>query len=140
MFVSRFSDQEREAKVNANLGNQMTLLGLAAMVFYAALLATGSVGIDVMPQFIASALVFLSSGRLMRKPARQKSEDEKQQQEKKKIDWDKLTPVLNWSMSMLIIGAMAIWIMKPADVTFVDALLSLIPQEKTYTWVGGLAP
>lgn len=128
--------------MNANLSNQMTLLGLAAMVFYAALLATGTVGTDVMPQFIASALVFLSSGRLMRKPAAQKSEDEDEnpKQEKKEIDWDKLTPVLNWGMSILIISTMAVWVMKPTDVTFVEALLSLVPDEKTYVWVGGVAP
>jgi hypothetical protein len=43
-------------------------------------------------------------------------------------------------MSMLIISGMAIWVMKPTDVTFVEALLSLVPTEKTYVWVGGLAP
>lgn len=128
--------------MNANLGNQMTLLGLAAMVFYATLLATGTVGLDVMPQFIASALVFLSSGRLMRKPARQRSDDEdgKPKKEKKELDWEKMTHLLNWSMSVLIISVLAVWVMKPTDVTFVDAMLSLIPEEKTYDWVGGIAP
>ncbi|HEX9777243.1 MAG TPA: hypothetical protein VGA63_03790 [Geopsychrobacteraceae bacterium] len=128
--------------MNTNLSKRMTLLGLAAMGFYAALLASGTVGTDVMPQFIASALVFLSSGRLLRKPAVQKSddEDEKPQQEKPELDWDRLTPLLNWGMSMLIISGMAIWVMKPTDVTFVEALLSLVPTEKTYVWVGGLAP
>lgn len=128
--------------MNANLGNQMTLLGLAAMVFYATLLATGTVGLDVMPQFIASALVFLSSGRLMRKPARQRSneEDENSKKEKKELDWEKMTHLLNWSMSVLIISVLAVWVMKPTDVTFVDAMLSLIPEEKTYDWVGGIAP
>ena len=38
--------------MNVNLSQQMTLLGLAAMVFYAILLATGTVGTDVMPQFM----------------------------------------------------------------------------------------
>jgi len=119
----------------------MTLLGLAAMVFYGALLATGTVGTDVMPQFIASALVFLSSGRLMRKPAAQKSEDDdKTKPEKKEIDWDKMTPLLNWGMSVLIISALSVWIMKPVDVSFAEALLSLIPNETTYEWVGGVAP
>jgi len=127
--------------VKANLSNQMTLLGLAAMVFYGALLATGTVGTDVMPQFIASALVFLSSGRLMRKPAAQKSEDDdKTKPEKKEIDWDKMTPLLNWGMSVLIISALSVWIMKPVDVSFAEALLSLIPNETTYEWVGGVAP
>lgn len=128
--------------MNANLRNQMTLLGLAAMVFYGALLATGTVGTDVMPQFIASALVFLSSGRLLRKPAAQRSEEENDEsrEEKKEINWEKMTLLLNWGMSILLISGMAIWIMKPTDVTFADALWSLIPEEKTYTWVGGIAP
>jgi hypothetical protein len=127
--------------VNANLSNQITLLGLVAMIFYGVLLATGTVGTDIMPQFIASALIFLSSGRLMRKPAKQRSdEDEKPEQEKKEINWDKMTLLLNWGMSVLIISTMTIWVMKPTDVTFVEALLSLIPEETTYTWVGGIAP
>lgn len=127
--------------MNANLSNQITLLGLVAMIFYGVLLATGTVGTDIMPQFIASALIFLSSGRLMRKPAKQRSdEDEKPEQEKKEINWDKMSLLLNWGMSVLIISTMTIWVMKPTDVTFVEALLSLIPEETTYTWVGGIAP
>ncbi|PLX89021.1 MAG: hypothetical protein C0618_02570 [Desulfuromonas sp.] len=129
--------------MNTNLSNQMTLLGLVATVFYAGLLATGTVGLDIMPQFIASAVVFLSSGRLMRKAAAQtrkaRKEDE-DDQERKPIDWDKFTPVLNWGMSVIIISGMAIWLLKPTDVTFAEALFSLIPDEKTYDWVGGVAP
>jgi len=126
--------------LNANLSTQMTLLGLAAMAFYAVMLATGAVGTDVMPQFIASALIFITSGRMMRRPAAQKSAEEEQEQPRKELDWEKLTLLLNWGMSVLIISGIAIWVMKPVDVTFADALWSLIPQEKTYTWVGGVAP
>ena len=56
--------------MNTHPSQQMTLLGLATMACYAVLLATGTVGIDVMPQFAVSAIIFLSSGRLMRQAAR----------------------------------------------------------------------
>ena len=52
--------------MNANLSQKLTLLGLCAMAFYGLMLASGQAGLDVMPQFLVSALVFLFSGRLIR--------------------------------------------------------------------------
>jgi len=124
--------------VNANLSQQMTLLGLAAMVFYAVMLATGVVGLDVMPQFMVSAVIFLSSGRLMRMAARRlppKEVDEvaeKRKEAKPKPDWEWLSQFLNWAMALIIIGILALWIMKPVGVSLVDAIKKHKPNSQTY--------
>jgi len=124
--------------VNVNLSQQMTLLGLAAMVFYAVMLATGVVGIDVMPQFVVSAVIFLSSGRLMRLAARKlppKEIDEKKEkikQAKPKTDWEWLTQFLNWAMALAILAGLALWIMKPVGVSLVDAIKQYKPHSQPY--------
>jgi len=45
--------------MNAKIGQHMTLLGICAMAFYGAMLASGKLSIDVMPQFVVSAAIFL---------------------------------------------------------------------------------
>ncbi len=120
--------------MNVNLSQQMTLLGLAAVVFYGILLGTGVVGVDVMPQFLVSAAIFLTSGRLMRQVAR--NLPQKEQVEKKKTgpepDWAWLTQFLNWFMALLIIGILALWVMKPVGVSFFDSLKQHQPKSQPY--------
>lgn len=121
--------------MNVKLSKQMTLLGLAAMVFYAVLLATGTVGLDVMPQFMVSAVIFLSSGRLMRRIASQLPKEErpkKPQRVRSEPDWEWLSQFLNWFMALLIIGVLALWAMKPVGVSFFDALTQHQPAGHTY--------
>ena len=124
--------------MNANLSQQMTLLGLAAMAFYAVMLTTGVVGVDVMPQFMISAVIFLSSGRLMRKAARnlpQKEVDEVAEAKKKRrteADWNWLSQFLNWAMALLILGVLALWIMKPVGVSLIDAIQQHKPPSQPY--------
>jgi len=48
----------------------MTLFGLAVMGFYAIMLSSGKFALEVMPQFAIAAIMFLSSGRIMKKIAR----------------------------------------------------------------------
>lgn len=117
----------------------MTLLGLAAMVFYAVMLATGVVGIDVMPQFVVSAVIFLSSGRLMRMAARKlppkevdEEEEEKKKQAKSTTDWEWLTQFLNWAMVLIILSGLALWVMKPVGVSLVDAIKQYQPESHPY--------
>lgn len=118
----------------------MTLLGLAAMVFYAIMLATGVVGLDVMPQFMVSAIIFLSSGRLMRAAARnmsRKDEGEKEQKVRKKrprseTDWAWLSQFLNWAMALIILGVLALWVMKPVGVSMIDAYKQHRPESQPY--------
>lgn len=121
--------------MNLNLSHQMTLLGLAAMAFYAVLLATGTVGLDVMPQFMVSAIIFLSSGRLMRQAARKlpkKEQKEQPQKARTEPDWDWLAQFLNWFMALLVIGILALWIMKPVGVSFVEAIKQFQPDSHSY--------
>ena len=116
-----------------NLSQQMTLLGLAAMVFYAILLTTGTVGTDVMPQFMVSAIIFLSSGRLMRKAARNLPPREKAEKPPRaEPDWAWLSQFLNWFMALLIIGVLALWAMKPVGVSFIEALQKHKPISHPY--------
>lgn len=102
-------------------GRQMTILGLAALCYYAVLLASGVVGTDVMPQFVVTAVIFLSSGRLLRRGARsqtQKKRDDKKPE--KEPDWTFRAQILNWVMALLIIGALGLWVMKPVGVSFLE--------------------
>ena len=104
-----------------NLSQQMTLLGLAALAYYGILLATGVVSMDVMPQFVVSAIIFLSSGRFLRQARiriREKQPEEESERSRREPNWALRTQVLNWVMALLIIGALALWVMKPVGVSF----------------------
>ncbi len=102
---------------------QMTLLGLVALAYYAVLVATGVVGTDVMPQFVVSAVIFLSSGRLLRGMARSRIKEDREGKKGKprpEPNWALRTQILNWVMAVLIIGALGLWIMKPVGVSFFE--------------------
>lgn len=103
-------------------GQQMTLLGLVALAYYAVLVATGVVSTDVMPQFVVSAVIFLSSGRLLRGMARSRVEKEKDETGKPRPEpnWALRTQILNWVMAVLIICALGLWVMKPVGVSFFE--------------------
>lgn len=113
-----------------NLSQQMTFLGLVALLYYAVLLATGAVGVDVMPQFVVSAILFLSSGRLMRRAAFKKSRDrdsadndaKEKEKPRKEPNWALRTQILNWVMATVIISALGLWVMKPVGVSFREML------------------
>jgi hypothetical protein len=110
--------------MNAKMGQQLTLLGLGAIVFYGIMLGTGNLSIEVMPQFLVSAVIFLSSGRILRAAAKNLDDNDTEENNRPKgpeADWPWLTALLNWSAAILIIGIMAIILMKPAGVSFVEA-------------------
>ncbi|MBW6509737.1 MAG: hypothetical protein K0A94_09365 [Desulfuromonadales bacterium] len=101
----------------------MTLLGLVALAYYAVLVASGAVSTDVMPQFVVSAVIFLSSGRLLRGMARNHVKEERKDVNGKprpEPDWARRTQILNWVMVVLIMCALGLWIMKPVGVTFFE--------------------
>jgi len=104
----------------------MTLLGIVAIAYYVILFALDVVSADMMPQFLVSAVIFISSGRLMRKgsgPVRRKEVDEESTGKKKKeTNWVLLTQILNWGMTALILVALGLWVMKPVGVSFIDML------------------
>ena len=117
--------------MNAKMSQQLTLLGLGAMAFYGIMLSTGTLSIEVMPQFLITAIIFLSSGRIMRLAAKSLAESDAEEQEKPKrpeADWPWLTGLLNWTAALLVIGVMAIILMKPTGVSFIEALKHPAPS------------
>lgn len=109
--------------LNANIHQQLTFLGLCAMGFYGAMFATGNLSIEVMPQFMISSVIFISSGQILKKFSR--GRDDEEQETKKtscETDWAWLTLMTNWAFAMLILGGMAIFLMKPADISITDVL------------------
>lgn len=120
--------------MNARLSRQMTILGICAMAFYGIMLGAGVFSIDIMPQFIISAVIFLSSGKIMRKAARCMVREEEEQPEsqpkRQEADWPWLTALLNWTATFMIVGLMAIFLMKPLGVSLTEALqLTSAPDQ-----------
>ena len=123
--------------MNAKLGQHMILLGLCSVVFYAVMLVSGKLPIEAMPQFAVSAVIFMSSGHFMRKSARAMSRDEDEEEAKKKKvrkdrDWPWFTTLLNWTATFVIIGVMAIILMKPIGVSYVDAYKAFSTHDRQY--------
>lgn len=120
--------------MNAKMSQHLTLLGLCALVFYGVMLGTGNLSLEMMPQFVISAIIFLSSGRIMRKAARAMARERDGEPEKKKVhlnlDWPWLTTLLNWTATLLIIGALSVFLMKPIGLSISSALkMSLVPEQ-----------
>ena len=90
------------------------------MAFYASLLATGQVSIEILPQFAVSAIFFLFSGKIMRQMANQMPAKEKK--EKPEVDWAFRTAVLNWVAASVVVSIMVVILVKPADLTYMDLL------------------
>lgn len=115
--------------MGAKLGSCLTALGLCSMAFYAAMMATGILPVHLMPQFLVSSIIFLSSGRIMRKAARALARDDAEEEEKRETrstaspaDWPWLSAFLNYAGALLIIGIMAIFLMKPIGVSLQDVI------------------
>lgn len=133
-----------------NLSRQMTFLGLAALAYYAVLLAMGVLSAAVMPQFLVAAVIFLSSGRLMRSSVRRRTKEDDDGESKKKPriepNWTLWTQILNWGMTVLILCVLGLWVMKPVGVPFLEFLqlkffLGIVDHEASWGFVSQvLAP
>ena len=114
--------------MNGKLSAYMTTLGVATLAFYGAMMALGILSVEFRPQFAISAILFLSSGKIMRKVARSLTREETEEEgkaakpQREEPDWPWLTGLLNWTAALLIVGIMAIFLMKPIGVTFEEAL------------------
>lgn len=110
--------------MNAKLSLQMTLLGLGVMVFYAGLLATGQVSMEILPQYAISAIIFLCSGRLMRQiAARLPAREGREGQTAWLIpDWSMRNVMLNWVAAGVLVTIMAAILIKPDGMTFIEML------------------
>lgn len=118
--------------MNAKLGAYMMTLGFATLAFYGAMLAMGLVSVEFLPQFAISAILFLSSGRIMRKMAGRLAREEEEEnpgEERPQADWPWLTGLLNWSAALMVVGIMAVFLMKPIGLSFQEALNLNIAQD-----------
>jgi hypothetical protein len=123
--------------MNAKLSQHMILLGLCAMIFYTVMLISGKLPLEAMPQFVISAIIFMSSGHFMRKAARAMAREEgdepdKPEKKRKDADWAWLTTLLNWTAAFFVLGSMAIILMKPMGVSFMDAIKASQTHDHHY--------
>jgi len=110
--------------MNSKLSLQMTLLGIGVMVFYAGLVMSGQVSLEILPHYAISALIFLCSGRVMRQmaaklPTRSDAEDNPN---RLIPDWSMRTAMLNWVAAGVIVSLMALFLVKPDGMTFTEML------------------
>lgn len=105
--------------MNAKLSRQMTMLGLGVLGFYASVLGTGLASLEVLPQFAISAVIFLSSGKIMRQMAEKlPAKEQTEEQEVEEPDWDLRNMMLNWIAAATVVSIVALFLVKPADMTF----------------------
>lgn len=105
--------------MNARLSRQMTFLGLGVLAFYACLLGTGQASLEILPQFAISAVIFLSSGKIMRQIADKLPEKEQpDEEEQEEPNWELRNLVLNWVAAATVVSIVALFVVKPASMTF----------------------
>ncbi|NJC88921.1 MAG: hypothetical protein FIB02_10420 [Desulfuromonas sp.] len=110
--------------MNAKLSLQMTLLGLGVMVFYAGLIVTGQVSMEILPHYAISAVIFLCSGRIMRQMAAKLPPREEGAPVPFRLipDWSMRTAMLNWVAASVLVSIMAVFLVKPDGMTFTEML------------------
>ena len=105
--------------MNAKLSRQMSMLGLGVLAFYAGLLGTGQASLEILPQFAISAVIFLSSGKIMRQIAAKLPEKESTEEEEvAEPNWELRNLVLNWVAAAAVVSIVALFLVKPASMTF----------------------
>jgi hypothetical protein len=109
--------------MKGNLGQYLTLLGFCALAFYGVMLGCGYLGLEAMPQFMVTAVIFLTAGRMLKKVRLGGVEEEEEDAGalRREPDWPWLTAFMNWTAALLIIALMAILLMKPAELSLLDA-------------------
>ena len=120
--------------MNAKLSRQMTLIGLGVLAFYAGVLGTGHASLEILPQFAISAVIFLSSGKIMKQmaeklPAKEKTESE----EVEEPNWELRNLVLNWVAAAAVVSIVALFLVKPASMTFNDFGRFLLNMDTVIT-------
>ena len=110
--------------MNSKLSLQMTLLGIGVMVFYASLLMSGQVSLEILPHYAISAIIFLCSGRIMRQMAAKLPPRSDAEPNPNRLipDWSMRTAMLNWVAAGVIVSIMALFLVKPDGMTFTEML------------------
>jgi hypothetical protein len=110
--------------MNAKLSLQMTLLGLGVMVFYAGLLVSGKVSMEILPHYAISAIIFLCSGKMMRQMAAKLPPRGDREAAPPRLvpDWSMRNAMLNWIAAGVLVSIMALFLVKPAGMSFTEML------------------
>jgi len=120
--------------MNAKLSRQMTLLGLGVLAFYAGLLGTGHASLEILPQFAISAVIFLSSGKIMKQMAEKlPAKEETESEEVEEPNWELRNLVLNWVAAAAVVSIVALFLVKPASMTFNDFGRFLLKMDTVIT-------
>lgn len=105
--------------MNAKLSRQMTMLGLGTLAFYAGVLGTGQASLEILPQFAISAVIFLCSGKIMRQmAAKLPVKEETENEEVAEPNWELRNLVLNWIAAATVVSIVALFLVKPASMSF----------------------
>jgi ABC-type Fe3+ transport system permease subunit len=105
--------------MNAKLSRQMTMLGLGVLAFYACILGTGHASLEILPQFAISAVIFLCSGKIMRQmAAKLPAKEQPEHEEIEEPNWELRNLVLNWVAAATVVSIVALFLVKPASMTF----------------------
>lgn len=120
--------------MNAKLSRQMTLLGLGVLAFYAGVLGTGHASLEILPQFAISAVIFLSSGKIMKQMAEKlPAKEETESEEVEEPNWELRNLVLNWVAAAAVVSIVALFLVKPASMTFNDFGRFLLKMDTVIT-------
>ena len=120
--------------MNAKLSRQMTLLGLGVLAFYAGVLGTGHASLEILPQFAISAVIFLSSGKIMKQMAEKlPAKEETESEEVEEPNWELRNLVLNWIAAAAVVSIVALFLVKPASMTFNDFGRFLLKMDTVIT-------
>lgn len=120
--------------MNAKLSRQMSLLGLGVLAFYAGMLGTGQASLEILPQFAISAVIFLSSGKIMRQmAAKLPAKEQPDKEEIEEPNWELRTLLLNWVAAAAVVSIVALFLVKPASMTFNEFTRFLLKMDVVMT-------
>ncbi|PKN12031.1 MAG: hypothetical protein CVU69_08765 [Deltaproteobacteria bacterium HGW-Deltaproteobacteria-4] len=122
--------------MKGNLGQYLTLLGFCALGFYGIMFGFGYLGLEAMPQFVVTAVIFLTAGRMLKKVRLGSAEEEEEKLAgalRREPDWPWLTAFMNWTAALLIIAFLAILLMKPRGLSLLDAFKSSPSQSSFFS-------
>ena len=120
--------------MNAKLSRQMTLLGLGVLAFYAGVLGTGHASLEILPQFAISAVIFLSSGKIMKQMAEKlPAKEETENEEVEEPNWELRNLVLNWVAAATVVSIVALFLVKPTSMSFNEFSRFLLKMDVVVT-------
>jgi hypothetical protein len=120
--------------MNTRLSRQMTFLGLGVLAFYAGMLGTGQASLEILPQFAISAVIFLSSGKIMRQLAEKlPAKEHRDTQEAEEPNWELRNLMLNWVAAATVVCIVALFLIKPASMTFNEFSRFLLKMDVVVT-------